>query len=332
MAALPTYTSEQCRAIYDRINLPSRHRQEPGEASRRVANSTQGLEYLTALQQHFLLSIPFENLELHYSSHKTISVDPAVIFSKIIAQGTGRGGYCMENNMLFATFLRSLGFRLYMTGGKVSDAEQPTSQAEHEGVGFTGFGHQVTIVRLEGKRYLVDVGFGNGGPTTPMLLEHGAESVRLPPNQKARMVYRPRPGAEDPEASRVWIYERTVAGKEDRGWLPAYCFPDAMEFTMKDFGVMNHFTSTSRTSFFTYSVICSRFVAAGEEDDGPGEIVGHVTLFGDRVKKEVGGVKETVEELGTEGKRVRALGEWFGVGLDEVQRVGIRGMVSALPA
>lgn len=235
----------------------------------------------------------------------------------------------MENNMLFATFLRSLGFDMYMTGAKVSDASQPArpgSGSGRDGLGFTGLGHQVTIVTIEGERYLVDVGFGNGGPTTPMLLKDGVESERLPPNQKARMIFAPRPGAEKPEAAKVWMYERTIPGKESEGWLPAYCFPDSVELEMGDFGVMNHFTSTARTSFFTYSVICSKFA----RDEGSGEILGHVTLFGDSIKVERRGEKETVAELKDEPQRIQGLEEWLGVRLSEAQQGGIKGMVSAL--
>lgn len=330
MPPLPTYTSSQCHQIYDRINLPAEYRYEPGTDSRSAATNPSDLAYLTALQQAFLVNIPFENLELHYSAHKTISIDPSIIFDKIVTQDTGRGGYCMENNMLFATFLRSLGFKIYMAGAKVSDANQPTStKSERDDVGFTGFGHQVTIVTIDGERYLVDVGFGNGGPTTPMLLRDGAESERMPPGQKARMAYVTRPGAESAEAAKVWMYERTIPGKEEAGWLPGYCFPDGVEFTMADFGVMNHTTSTARTSFFTYSVICSKFMA-GEGDDGG--ILGHVTLFGNNVKVERRGKKETVMEIGTEEERVAALKDWLGVRLSEVQRGGIKGMVSALPS
>ena len=332
MAPFPTYTSSQCRQLYDRINLPAIHRHDPGDASHEVATGykTYGTEravaYLTALQQAFLLHVPFENLELHYSHHKIISIDPAVIFDKIITQSTGRGGYCMENNMLFATFLRSLGFDIYMTGARVSNASQPTANDEDTEVGFTGFGHQVTIITLaDGGRYLVDVGFGNGGPTRPMLLLDRAECERLPPDQKARMVYGPRPGCENAEAAKVWMYERTVPGKE--GWLLAYCFPDRVEFTAEDFGVMNHFTSTGRTSFFTYSVICSKFFASRD-----GVIVGHVTLFGDSIKVEKRGEKETVVEFATERERVEGLEEWLDVRLSEVQRKEIVGMVSALPS
>lgn len=327
--ALPTYTAEECKQVYDRLQLPDHHRHEPGKLSRKMARDPDtGLSYLTALQQASILHIPFENLELHYSAHNTISIEPSVIFAKIVTQNTGRGGYCMENNMLFATFLRSLGFNIYMTGGKVSDASQPTSGARHEGVGFTGYGHQVTIVTIEGRRYLVDVGFGNGGPTAPMLLKSGVEMERLPLGQKARMVFAPRPGAENAEAAKMWIYERMTPGKEDGGWLPVYCFPDSLEFEMADLGVMNHFTSTSRTSFFTYSVICSKFIA----DEKNGEIVGHITLFGGKIKVEKRGEKETVAELGTESERIKSLEEWLDVRLSGVQRKGINGMVSALPS
>ena len=55
------------------------------------------LELLSALQKKHLLSIPFENLDIHYKT--PIKLNSANIFEKVINKK--RGGFCYELNSLF---------------------------------------------------------------------------------------------------------------------------------------------------------------------------------------------------------------------------------------
>ena len=79
------------------------------------------LPLLASLQTHHLLTVPFENLSLHYSPTPLTppSLEPADLFTKIVTRG--HGGYCMESNAFFGTVLRSLGFTVVSVGGRVSD-------------------------------------------------------------------------------------------------------------------------------------------------------------------------------------------------------------------
>ncbi len=69
-----------------------------------------------------------------------------------------RGGYCFEQNGLLFELLQELGFsvRLYL-------ARVIYNQDIHPGLT-----HRVTLVEIEGKRYMVDVGFGPQGPARPV--------------------------------------------------------------------------------------------------------------------------------------------------------------------
>lgn len=67
----------------------------------------------------------FENLQLHYSSHHSISLDPEHLYTKIVEKDN-RGGYCMENNCFFGTVLRTLGFSLHSAGARVAIAASGT--------------------------------------------------------------------------------------------------------------------------------------------------------------------------------------------------------------
>jgi arylamine N-acetyltransferase len=119
------YTPDQVSQFLDRIALPSKYRTSPVLTDKSAANTPDGLAFATVLQKYFLANVPWENLDLHYSSHHTISLDPMHLFHKIVEKGMGRGGYCMENTAIFGTVLRSLGYDIMTTGGRVNDAVQP---------------------------------------------------------------------------------------------------------------------------------------------------------------------------------------------------------------
>jgi len=320
--ARPTYTPAQIGQIYDRISLPPQHRHLPGTTTTNLARNLEtGLALLTSLQKHHITSIPFENLALHYSPTKTIHPDPTLLFDKIITQATGRGGYCMENNLFFATLLRSLGFRVMSTGARVNaatpaDAERGVTQK------FTGWSHMINIVTFDGgRRFMVDVGFGAGQATHPVELVDCVAGLNIAPTQSVRVRWGSLEENENAD-SKLWIFEKQ--DEPEGKWSANYCFPDCLEFLPQDFEVANHFTSTARTSFFTYKIMVVKFLM------NEGEVVGTVVMVGNKAHKRVGGVKEELGTFETEKERVAALERWFGIRLDEVQRGAIGGMVSAL--
>jgi hypothetical protein len=89
---------------------------------------------------------------------------------------------------------------------------------------------------------------------------------------------------------------------------------------------MSFRTSTSRTSWFTYRLVCVKMVLSEDKE----EIIGTITLMGNTLKRRIGGVTEQLGTFGSEGERVEALEKWFGIKLTEEERGGIRGMVSKL--
>lgn len=110
-------TRDQLSAYFDRIKLPSQHR------NYHVADlkPEDALAHLHSLLKHQLAEIPFENLTLHYSHHRQISIHPEELFKKIVSDNNGRGGYCMENNTLFGALLHSVGFDVFSAGARVFD-------------------------------------------------------------------------------------------------------------------------------------------------------------------------------------------------------------------
>src|SRR4051812_17438375 len=111
---IATYSDEQINTYLSLISFPT---SKYGNFSAKTASAEDALEYLTTLQKHHLSTVPFENLDLHYSTHRIVSIDKDDMYEKIVTLNRGRGGYCMQVNLFFATVLKSLGFELIATGG-----------------------------------------------------------------------------------------------------------------------------------------------------------------------------------------------------------------------
>ena len=106
------------------------------------------LDTLNRLHRAHLRAIAYENLDIHLG--RTLSLDVAQIYAKIVTRG--RGGWCYEMNSLLAWALRELGFDVTLLASAVT--------SEFVGDGSSGE-HLILLVKLD-RDYLVDVGFGNG--------------------------------------------------------------------------------------------------------------------------------------------------------------------------
>src|SRR3989441_1765720 len=102
---------------------------------------------LRRLHRRHLLSIPFENLDIHL--HRPIILKEAVLYDKIIKHR--RGGFCYELNGSFARLLEKLGFKVSMLSARVA----------RKGGGFSpDFDHMTLLVQLK-EPWLADIGFGD---------------------------------------------------------------------------------------------------------------------------------------------------------------------------
>jgi hypothetical protein len=109
-----TYSASQVDNYLSRIAFPVDRAPKIATAS---AQTPEGLEYLTKLQKSHLISITFENISLHYNKFPGVSLDKEDLFDKIVVRR--RGGYCMEQNILFASILRTLGYEVIQSGARV---------------------------------------------------------------------------------------------------------------------------------------------------------------------------------------------------------------------
>jgi N-hydroxyarylamine O-acetyltransferase len=115
---------------------------------------------LVALHAAHVAAIPFENLDVRWGREISLDIDRLV--AKLVR--ARRGGYCFEQNGLFAAVLRSIGFAIVPLGARVRFRATRTLPRTH----------QLLLVDVEGERCIADVGFGSQTLLAPMPLTRDA--------------------------------------------------------------------------------------------------------------------------------------------------------------
>ncbi len=230
-------------------------------------------ENLKALHHAHLHSIPFENFDIQLG--RKIDLTPRAVFNKLVHRK--RGGYCFELNGLFLAALRYFGFTGRPLLGRVHVTGTPS-----------GRGHQLSLVSIGGKKWVVDVGFGGDNPRGPVPLIHDHPSVH--DGRQVRLK----------QTERFGTMLQTF--KEER-WHDLYSFD--MEYVCKaDIAYGNHYTSTHPDTLFTSARVAALPIPGGS-----------VTLFNRTLRKTLGG-EETVLELPKGEAYIQALKTHFGIELD----------------
>lgn len=185
--------------------------------------------------------------------------------------------------------------------------------------------HMVNLVTIEGKKYLVDVGFGAQEATQPVPLEDGYEVTTIGPIRgRLELKHIEKQVTKDDPAQRLWVWCSNKGG-EGAQWEDMYSFSEA-EIFPEDFEALNYFIMTRPQSFFNQTVLAYRPVL----DEGTGELVGERILHGNVIKEGASGQDRILEVLETEEDRVRALETHFDIRLTEKERRGIKGLMTEL--
>lgn len=232
---------------------------------------------LSGLQTLHLLSIPFENLDIHWN--RKIRLDEAAFFGKIVE--SGRGGFCYELNGLFAHLLREIGFEVRLVSARV---------AIKEGGYGPPFDHLALIVQTEDGERLVDVGFGDFS-AAPLKFRENIE--QLDANGVFRLT------REQGDTMIVWQ-------KNGELWERCYMI-DPKPRRLSEFGGMCEYHQTSPNSHFTRGRLCSQMLEDGRKTLTEGRFVtsrnGHrtetafdaATGFDDFLRREFGIAKPAAE-------------------------------------
>ncbi|MEY2879781.1 MAG: hypothetical protein RLZZ15_2161 [Verrucomicrobiota bacterium] len=200
---------------------------------------------LRALHAHHARAIPYENLDVLLG--RPIRVDLAGIEEKLVRQK--RGGYCFEQNTLFAAVLRALGFRVTPCMARVRwqiPADFVTSVT-----------HLVLLVDCAEGRFLADVGFGSMSLIEPLEFVFEVEqAVGVEPRRIVRLPAELDPARAVPLARAGGMVCAQQARLGD-AWSDVYFF-SLDEVPAIDVELANWFTSTHAQSRFKLNLTLAR--------------------------------------------------------------------------
>lgn len=189
---------------------------------------------LRLLQRQHLLSVPFENLDIHWK--RPITVDVARFYDKIVSER--RGGFCYELNGLFNELLRLVGFQTRLVSARVFNGSEFGPE----------FDHAAIIVTIGDQEYLADVGFG----------DFTAEPLRFATD------------LEQQDREGIFVIRRSddgsfeVAKRSEDGWTPQYRFR-SLARDLSEFAEMCDFQQYSPESHFTKGKVCSLMTENGRK-------------------------------------------------------------------
>jgi N-hydroxyarylamine O-acetyltransferase len=189
------------------------------------------LDTLRAIHQAHLLSIPYENLDIHLG--RPIELDESRFFEKLVLEQ--RGGWCYEMNGLLAWVLRELGFEVTYLAGAV-----PKAAAGPNAVG----NHLVLLVHLPEGDHIADVGFGDGF-LQPIPFRAGS-------HDQNGFVFR----LEGPHEGRWTLHNHA------HGAAPTFDF-SPLPHRLSDFRTRCQWLQTSPDSGFVQTTVCQRFIPGG---------------------------------------------------------------------
>jgi N-hydroxyarylamine O-acetyltransferase len=208
------------------------------------------LEVLQAIHRLHPAAIPFENL--NPLTRRPVKLDLESVESKLVTER--RGGYCFEQNALFANVLMQLGFKVTPLLGRVlwgreSDAIPPRT-------------HMVLRIDIGADAWIADVGFGSVTLTAPLRLIPGL--AQQTPLGTFRLA----------DASRDALCLEAQA--HDESWASVYRF-DLQPVEWIDYETSNWYTSTSPDSIFLSNLIVCRVLPESR-----------ITLFNDQLNDRAG--------------------------------------------
>lgn len=187
------------------------------------------LETLAELHRLHPAAIAFENLSTFLG--KPVSLDLGDIEAKLVL--SRRGGYCFEQNRLFAAVLDACGFEVECLAARVVWNRERAPALPRT--------HMLLRVRAEDGERLCDVGFGGLTMTAPLRLDPGVEQAGG--DAVFRLV----------RAGDAYELAALIEGR----WKPMYGF-DLQPQLPIDFEMMNHFVGTHPSSHFRTMLIAGR--------------------------------------------------------------------------
>lgn len=244
------------------------------------------LEVLRALHGLHPRAIPFENL--NPLTRRPVKLDLESVERKLVAEH--RGGYCFEQNALFANVLMQLGFKVTpllarVLWGREADVIPPRT-------------HMVLRIDLDNEAWIADVGFGSVTLTAPLRLSAGL--AQPTPLGTFRLA----------DASRGALCLEVQA--RDESWARVYRF-DLHPVEWIDYETSNWYTSTSPEAIFANNLIVCRVLPEAR-----------LTLLNDQLNERAAdGEIVSTQQLRSADELAACLRDRFGLNTGEIDIAGV---------
>jgi len=190
-------------------------------------------------------TIPFGNISSFLG--EPISMDPDDIATKLL--DAGREGYCLEHSTLTRVVLKELGYQTRNLLGRVYYQNTPQATPPKT--------HLVTVVKLDGKDYLFDPGFGGITPTGLISFDLG-DQVQSTPLESFRLVKPIDTGFHLDTLEGVEVMLQAYVRDT---WINLYALNTHDFVTHSDAVLANWYISTSPLSLFTQQLMIARATA-----------------------------------------------------------------------
>ncbi|MEX3899017.1 arylamine N-acetyltransferase [Paraburkholderia sp. BR10954] len=239
------------------------------------------LEVLRAIHLLHPAAIPFENL--NPLTRQPVRLELEAIERKLVTQK--RGGYCFEQNILFANVLMQLGFKVTPMLARVIWGREPGTISPRT--------HMVLRVDIDGDEWIADVGFGGVTLTAPLRLTAGlAQPIPLGTFRLAN-------------AGHDTVYLEVLA--PDESWSRVY-HVDLRAVEWVDYEISNWYTSTSPDSKFVNNLLACRVLP---------EL--RLALFNDQLnERDAQGQIVSERRLASAAELADCLRERFGLNLEDI--------------
>ena len=188
------------------------------------------LAVLRALHELHPAAIPFEAIDVLLD--RGIDISPAAVDAKLIERR--RGGYCYEQNGLFARVLKAIGFDVEGLAAHVRWMSEP-------GTPPPPLTHRVLRVTIDGTAWLADVGFGSAVPTAPLRMD------MIDPQPTSHETFRVVPMGP----------QHLLQALVEDEWKPVYSI-GAEPWLDGQYEMANWYTATHPGSHFRHRLIVTR--------------------------------------------------------------------------
>ncbi|MDR2214873.1 MAG: arylamine N-acetyltransferase [Nevskiaceae bacterium] len=246
------------------------------------------------------LAIAFENLDAFRGVGVSLALED--VQRKLVSEG--RGGWCFEHNLLLGEALRELGFTVHDRAARVLWGRDTATQSPRT--------HRLLEVQCDGRRWLVDGGFG--GQTLTGILDMDQRDPQATPHEWFRL--REFDGDLLLEALPTGAGTGAKANTDataSAGWRPLYRFDHAPQWPM-DFEAANFQLARDPRSHFTKQLIAARPTESGRWSLNNRELTWR-GLDGSEQRQrlaDVAALQEALREhFGVRGERLAGLQEKF---------------------